>query len=618
MIIARSPLRITLGGGGTDLASYYRQYGGHLIAAAIDKYVYVTIMRPFMEGVFLKYSQLEHVQTVAHVEHPIIREALDLVGFRTPQVEITTLADIPTQLYLNGGAYYNGNIYTFGNGYYGNGAIFRYVISSNSWSQLSVTVTGNRYYCQAATHNDKIYVTGGYYGGYSNLNDEFDPSTNSCTARATMPGGAGYHSQSTVDALGKIYVVGGYNNAYLAICYEYTPPSQGSAGGSWATKTPITIGGTQYPRGLMPANFSINNRVYIAGGYNNGQTQTCLEYNPNTDTWAARANMSNARYYTAGCAIGGKGYVYGGPPAYTSCEEFTPPAFGRPPNEPTNLGQSGSRAETALQSLADTTQFNGWTNNQINFSADVTDPDAAQQVRFRVQIKPQSAQWTQANQVTSLQTPLGSQGTKTLSWTIPADGGYDWRWRVEDAYSNSYPLPVNTWIEAFGSLAAPNTNSPDFRSDQVPPSDPIATDPHDVDFQVPDPYIGDVVLHWIESTDNGPTAGISYELQVAFDGGFLGIEAQLFSTAGTSEYPIALSVSRYEKYWRIRARDVGGNFSGWSAPRKFRVTYNDGIDHSAGDAEKNCGMTASAVPALGSALLGLAVIALAALRRKLA
>ena len=59
MIIARSPLRITLGGGGTDVPSYYREHSGFLIAAAIDKYVYVTVMRPFTPGIFLKYSKLE-------------------------------------------------------------------------------------------------------------------------------------------------------------------------------------------------------------------------------------------------------------------------------------------------------------------------------------------------------------------------------------------------------------------------------------------------------------------------------------------------------------------------------------------------------------------------------
>lgn len=95
MIITRSPLRISLGGGGTDLPSYYRNHTGFLISAAIDKYVYVTIMRPFTEGVFLKYSKLEHVDQVSEVKHPIIREALRMMELRTPQIEITTLADIP-------------------------------------------------------------------------------------------------------------------------------------------------------------------------------------------------------------------------------------------------------------------------------------------------------------------------------------------------------------------------------------------------------------------------------------------------------------------------------------------------------------------------------------------
>jgi D-glycero-alpha-D-manno-heptose-7-phosphate kinase len=95
MIITRSPLRITLGGGGTDLPSYYRQFGGFLISAAIDKYVYVTVMRPFVPGIFLKYSELEKVEIVDKVKHPILREAIRLLDFKTPQLEITTLADIP-------------------------------------------------------------------------------------------------------------------------------------------------------------------------------------------------------------------------------------------------------------------------------------------------------------------------------------------------------------------------------------------------------------------------------------------------------------------------------------------------------------------------------------------
>lgn len=95
MIIARSPLRISLGGGGTDLPSYYRKFGGFLVAAAIDRYVYVTVSRPFRRGIFLKYSQSENVQEIDQIQHPIIREAVRMLEFKTPQIEITTMADIP-------------------------------------------------------------------------------------------------------------------------------------------------------------------------------------------------------------------------------------------------------------------------------------------------------------------------------------------------------------------------------------------------------------------------------------------------------------------------------------------------------------------------------------------
>ena len=95
MLITRSPLRISLGGGGTDLPSYYQDHGGFLISAAIDKYVWVTILRPFVRGIFLKYSKLEHVERIDEIEHPIIREAFAMMGITEPQHEITTLADIP-------------------------------------------------------------------------------------------------------------------------------------------------------------------------------------------------------------------------------------------------------------------------------------------------------------------------------------------------------------------------------------------------------------------------------------------------------------------------------------------------------------------------------------------
>lgn len=94
MIIVRSPLRITLGGGGTDLPSYYRDHVGILIAAAIDRYVYITVHQTFQSGLIIKYSKLEHAEQVADIHHPIVREALILTGV-TDKVEITSMADIP-------------------------------------------------------------------------------------------------------------------------------------------------------------------------------------------------------------------------------------------------------------------------------------------------------------------------------------------------------------------------------------------------------------------------------------------------------------------------------------------------------------------------------------------
>ena len=94
MIITRSPLRITLGGGGTDLPSYYQCHTGFLISAALDKYVYVNLHEPFTDEIILKYSKMELVETTDQVKHPIIREALKLAGIQT-RLEIASMADIP-------------------------------------------------------------------------------------------------------------------------------------------------------------------------------------------------------------------------------------------------------------------------------------------------------------------------------------------------------------------------------------------------------------------------------------------------------------------------------------------------------------------------------------------
>jgi D-glycero-alpha-D-manno-heptose-7-phosphate kinase len=94
MIITRTPLRISLGGGGTDLPSYYRDFGGFVLSAAINKYVYITINQTFFPGYLLKYSELELADSSENIRHPLIREALQLHEMPA-RLEIVSIADVP-------------------------------------------------------------------------------------------------------------------------------------------------------------------------------------------------------------------------------------------------------------------------------------------------------------------------------------------------------------------------------------------------------------------------------------------------------------------------------------------------------------------------------------------
>jgi len=94
MIITRTPLRISIGGGGTDLPSYYEQFGGFVISAAINKYIYITANRAFRDGYFLKYSKIENVESIDEIRHDIFRESLRLMGI-DPRIDISSIADVP-------------------------------------------------------------------------------------------------------------------------------------------------------------------------------------------------------------------------------------------------------------------------------------------------------------------------------------------------------------------------------------------------------------------------------------------------------------------------------------------------------------------------------------------
>lgn len=95
MIIVRAPVRISIGGGGTDLPSYYSQFGGEWISAAIDKYIYIVVNKRFDDSLRISYSKTEEVETVDQVQHPIVREALKLLGIKG-SIEIVSIADVPS------------------------------------------------------------------------------------------------------------------------------------------------------------------------------------------------------------------------------------------------------------------------------------------------------------------------------------------------------------------------------------------------------------------------------------------------------------------------------------------------------------------------------------------
>jgi len=95
MIVTRTPVRIPLGGGGTDLPSYYTQYGGFLVSAAIDKYIYVTVNKRFEKSIRLSYSSTEIVDNPDEIKHPIVKQALKFLNIDSG-IEITSIADVPS------------------------------------------------------------------------------------------------------------------------------------------------------------------------------------------------------------------------------------------------------------------------------------------------------------------------------------------------------------------------------------------------------------------------------------------------------------------------------------------------------------------------------------------
>jgi D-glycero-alpha-D-manno-heptose-7-phosphate kinase len=94
LIVTRTPFRLPLGGGGTDLPAYYRSHGGFFISGAVDKYMHIVLNDRFDPGIRVSYSQTEIVDAPESIRHPLVREALKMLHFKD-RIEIVSLADVP-------------------------------------------------------------------------------------------------------------------------------------------------------------------------------------------------------------------------------------------------------------------------------------------------------------------------------------------------------------------------------------------------------------------------------------------------------------------------------------------------------------------------------------------
>src|SRR5437899_8522159 len=96
MIISRTPLRMSFVGGGSDLPVFYRKFGGAVVSTAINKFVYVTVNQKFDDRIRLSYSKTEEAKSADKIKHPLVREAMQMLGVRGG-IEITSIADIPAK-----------------------------------------------------------------------------------------------------------------------------------------------------------------------------------------------------------------------------------------------------------------------------------------------------------------------------------------------------------------------------------------------------------------------------------------------------------------------------------------------------------------------------------------
>lgn len=504
------------------------------------------------------------------------------------------LADLPSPTSSNAGAYFNGALYSFGNGAASSGAILRYDIAGGSWTPLGVSLSPARWNCSAAVLNSRIYITGGFGGGttFYNLCEEFDPATSTFRPMATLPGSVDLHASAPFQD-SKVFVMSGrtYSGGFTLLSNNWEFDPAAGTNGTWTVRAPIPGVAINSTRLLV-----FGDRIYTTGGYpgNLVARNQVYEYEPATNTWTQRTSMGTARTMHAAAVINGRGYVYGGGYNFLSPEEYIPPFFDpTPPHPAADARQSG---------LLGPMDPGGWTADRVTFSAEITAPDPDRPVRFQVQVRPAGAGWAAA---TTLSSALGAQGTHNITWTIPAGGPYEWRYRAVNGSGISNPDTPPYWTEF-------DPGTPDFNSDQFPPSAPTGISPDGQVIREDGTGSALVTFQWTASSDDLP---VLYRLQVCRDPLF---EDALFAEAtdvSATSHAMRIPWSHHAGfYWRVGATDAAGNFSGWSPVLSFSI--GDIENKSAGDAARACGFSAGPSSSGAGLLLVLAVVGILGVGRR--
>lgn len=172
-------------------------------------------------------------------------------------------------------------------------------VPANAWTAKAAMPTA-RFGLAVANVNNKLYAVGGNDGGYSAMNEEYDPASNTWVSKAAMPTARYLLAAATVN--GKLYAVGGYNGGpYLDTNEEYDPASD-----NWSTKKAMPTG-----RDALAA-ITVNDKLYALGGFNNTYCRNNEQYDPATNAWTMKPGMPTARYGLAVAAVNNKFYAIGG------------------------------------------------------------------------------------------------------------------------------------------------------------------------------------------------------------------------------------------------------------------------------------------------------------------